>query len=211
MTMLISMPLSILTRIRDLPPQVETVSGTLFDGRADLSGGLLLVWNTDWNKVWSGRLSAPFVLSGRETMLTGDARAGLGGVGLVATQGRATPEILALFPDAAGLECQGQAVVAIDRVLWRRSDIQAQGELRFRDLSCNFGSQKFDLPPTRVDLANEGTAARAVFSRDDGTAELFGSIRVTPDRWLRLRIEPEGAQLIPGMPSSSATELEMPF
>ncbi len=42
---LLCMPLSIVTRSLNLPPQVEAVYGTLLEGRADLTGGYVLSWS----------------------------------------------------------------------------------------------------------------------------------------------------------------------
>jgi hypothetical protein len=60
-------------------------------------------------------------------------------------------------------------------------------------------------------LSTEGPDARAVLATADAAATPLASLTVTADRRLLIRIEPDGALLVPGMPSSAATTLEYWF
>jgi hypothetical protein len=64
------------------------------------------------------------------------------------------------------------------------------------------------IPQMTVDLSTQGNDARAVVSDRDGE---LGQITVAGDRRLIVRVEPEGATLIPGMPTSGPVIVEYPF
>ncbi len=120
--------------------------------------------------------------------------------------------MLDLIEAVPGTRCEGQTIVAIDRLTWGRSAVDAQGQVRVRDGVCTpQGQAPVAVPALRVDLTSEAERGVATVVTDDAAATRLGSVSVAPDRWLRLRVEPEGARLVPGMPSSAPTEIEMPF
>ena len=59
-----------------------------------------------------------------------------------------------------------------------------------------------------LDLTTQGRDAIAILTDRDST---LAKVTVTGERRLIARIEPEGAVLVPGMPTSGPMIIEMPF
>ena len=204
----ISAPLNVLTRFRAPPPQVEALSGTLTDGRARLTGGSVLIWRARWGDLIRGRITADVLLTGPETRIEGRAWAGFVGSGLSDATGRAGPELLALFPIAA--DCRGRATVSINEISVSRDAMRASGDIRTSDAVCRApGQGDIAVPPLVIALDSDGNDAIARIAT--GPGERLGEVRVMPTRRARIRIEPAGARLIPGLPASAPMELELPF
>ncbi|MEL6915787.1 MAG: hypothetical protein AAFP13_14920 [Pseudomonadota bacterium] len=204
----LSAPVTLVSLFQPLPPQIAALSGTAREGRAALSGGIALTWRADWSGLVRGRLGADLVLVGPETRIDADAWAGLGGVGMSDAIGRAGPELLALFPEAA--TCEGSAVVDIQTLRVSRARYDVSGEIRTRAAICRGpGLGEVTVPPLLIALGAVGDGAEARVT--SAAREPYAEALLTPDRRARIRIEPAGARLVPGLPSSEPIELELPF
>ncbi|HBM40243.1 MAG TPA: hypothetical protein DD402_10445, partial [Sulfitobacter sp.] len=64
------------------------------------------------------------------------------------------------------------------------------------------------VPQMTLDLTTQGRDAIAILTDRDST---LAKVTVTGERRLIARIEPEGAVLVPGMPTSGPMIIEMPF
>ncbi|MGR3467239.1 MAG: type II secretion system protein N [Shimia sp.] len=204
----LSAPVSLVSQFRPLPPQVQSLTGTLRAGRAVLDGGITLTWRADWAALWRARYAADLRLTGPETLIEAQGWADWRTVGLRDATGRAGPELLALVPGAA--RCDGGAALAIARIAIARDAYAATGDITTRAATCRGPAlPEVAVPPLRIALSSEGDGARAQVTAEDGTP--YAEALVTPDRRARIRIEPAGARLVPGLPSSAPTELDLPF
>ena len=64
------------------------------------------------------------------------------------------------------------------------------------------------VPALRVDLLSQGDDAVAIVSDDGGQ---LARLTLTSDRRALVRVEPEGAVLVPGLPTSGPIILEYPL
>ena len=206
----LAMPAAALESLVALPVQVEGLSGTVLDGRARLSGGYALIWQARPAQLLAGRAALAVHLAGPDTLL--DAIAGRGPVdwSVDAITGRAGPGLLALAPGLPVSTCTMSATVDVRRLVWGKDRAGAEGTVTTPAGTCtDFSGRDLPVPPLHLALASEGRDAVGTLTSADGTA--LGRIAVTGDRRLMLRVEPAGAALVPGMPTSAATELEYPF
>ena len=207
----ITMPASFLRTLVALPPQVETLSGSAWRGRATISGGHVLDWRVSFRELWLGRLVADTTLDGPDTRLAGVLALSPWQASARDWTGRAGPGLLALAPRLSVATCSSSAVVAIERLALARRSAAAEGEIGIADGTCSDrSSREYPVPAMTLRLSTDGSDAQAALSRSGATTPL-AQVTVTGDRRLLIRIEPEGAALVPGMPASGPTILEYPF
>ena len=206
-TVVLNLPAATMARMTGMPPQVRTVSGSLWSGRALLDGGLVLTWQGKWSNLWRGQIGADLNLTGEGTLLKANAFASPWQLGLGDVSGRAGADLLALVPDAS--PCDGQAVVDIKRVTWSRNRVTSQGQVHISESNCQApGRTAFKTPPLDLFLTSEGADAVATLTANDIAKSQMGQVRLGPDGWVKLRVEPAAAQLMPGLPDSGPTLLE---
>lgn len=208
----VTMPASVLATLVTLPPQVETLSGSAWRGRAALSGGHILDWRVSFRELWLGRLVADTSLDGPDTQLAG--LLGLSPWQIYARDwtGRAGPALLALEPSLLVTSCTSRAVVAVERLALGRYSAVARGNVGITEGICTDRSgREHAVPALLLQLSTEGRDAQAVLARDDSAATPLARLGVTGDRRLLVRVEPDGAALVPGLPSSAPIILEYPF
>lgn len=190
-----------------LPPQVRSVSGSVWSGRAALAEGMTLVWQIRAGALLRGELAADLRLSGARSQLDGVGFTGLGGLGLRDVTGRGGSDLLALVPGAAA--CDGQAIVDVTRAAWARSAVSAQGRVQISESTCrSAGGAEFTAPALDVTLSEEGNAGVVTMTTQGADATRMGQARLSPDGLLSLRVEPAAAVLVPGLPTGGPTELE---
>ena len=208
----LTMPASFVGTLVALPPQVETLSGGVWRGRATLSGGHLLDWRVSLRELWLGRLVADATLDGPDTRLAGVLGVSPWQVSARDWTGRAGPGLLALAPRLAVASCGTSAVVAVERLAMGRRSAAARGDIGIAEGTCSDRSgREHPVPAMTLQLSTDGADALAALSRSGATATPLAQVTVTGDRRLLVRIEPEGAALVPGMPASAPTILEYPF
>ncbi len=208
----ITMPASFLRTLVALPPQVETLSGSVWRGRATLSGGHVVDWRVSLRELWLGRLVADATFDGPDTRLEGVLGVSPWQVSARDWTGRAGPGLLALAPRLAVASCSTSAVVAVERLALGRDSAVAKGEIGIAEGTCaDRSGREHPVPAMTLRLSTDGSGALAALSRSGATEAPLAQVTVTGDRRLLVRIEPEGAALVPGMPASAPTILEYPF
>ena len=206
-TVIVTAPAGIVAQMIGLPPQVRSVSGSVWSGRAALAGGTTLVWQGRARGFLRGELAADLRLSGARSLLDGVGFVGLGGMGLRDVTGRGGSDLLALVPGTAA--CDGQANVDVARAAWGRSAVSAQGRIQITESTCrSTGGADFNAPALDIALNEEGDAGVVTMTTRDAEATRMGQARLSPDGLLKLRVEPAAAVLVPGLPTGGPTELE---
>ncbi|WP_372991980.1 type II secretion system protein N [Sulfitobacter sp.] len=206
-TVLMNLPTTTMARITGVPPQVRALSGSLWSGRAVLDGGLVLNWQGKWTSLLRGQIGADLTLTGPRTLLQGYGFASPWQIGLSDISGRGGADLLVLVPGAS--PCDGQAVVDIARATWSRARVTSNGRVQISDSLCQVpGQAALETPPLDLVLTSEGTDGVATLTTNNAVKSEMGQARLGPDGWIKLRIEPAAAQLIPGLPDSAPTLLE---
>ena len=172
---------------------------------------MVLDWHLRAGDLVLGRLAFDIDLTGPRSLLTGVLGGGLTGIGVSGLDGRLGPEVLALIPGGDAPVCDSTAVIQGVGLRHSRGGAGAQGSITITEGVCTRpGATPMQVPALSIDLtSDQGTAlARAQTRADPDT--LLAEARLAADR-LFLQLEPAGARLVPGLPSSAATILEYPL
>ena len=208
-SLIVTLPTSAIREFATVPPQVTGLYGRVWNGRASLAGGYTLNWDFRPGELLLGRAVFDATLDGPDTRLEGTLHATPWDVGASGITGRAGPGLLDLLPRLALRECTSRAVVDVSSVSLSRQAAAAAGVISVDAGVCKDGLQRdAAIPAMTLDLTTQGNDARAELrDRDSELARLT----VTGDRRAILRLEPEGAVLIPGLPTSGPVIVEYPF
>lgn len=192
-----------------LPPQVTELYGSLWRGRAQLVGGNTLEWTNDPKRLLLLRVGWDVVLKGPDTQLTGAVILSPWAVEVLNMSGRAGPGLLQLVPGVPIESCSARAVVDVQMLQLARAAAAADGRIAIEEGSCvDAFERRQPVPQMTVDLLTQGADALAVLTDRDGELARF---TVAGDRRLIVRVEPAGATLVPGLPTSGPIILEYPF
>jgi hypothetical protein len=207
--LLITLPATIVTEFVTLPPQITGLYGSLWRGRAQLSGGNTLEWTTDPRGLILLQVRADITLNGPDTHLSGSVTLTPWAVGVEDLTGRAGAGLLQLVPDILVKSCSARAFVDIRSLRLSRGAASADGLISIDAGVCidAFGRRQ-TVPEMDLGFLTQDQDAVAVLTHRD---EQFAHFTVAGDRKFTLRIEPEGATLIPGLPTSGPIILEYPF
>tara|TARA_R110002110_G_scaffold158066_3_gene355226 strand:+ start:3764 stop:4534 length:771 start_codon:yes stop_codon:yes gene_type:complete len=206
-TAMLTVPAATMARVAGMPPQVRAVSGSLWSGRAVMDGGLVLTWQGTWRSLLRGRIGGDLKMAGQHTLLQAHGFASPWQLGLRDVSGRGGADLLALVPGAS--PCDGQTVVDINRITWSRHQVTSQGRVQISESTCQAaGRPALEVAPLDLVLTTEGVDGVANLTTNDAAKSQMGRARLGPDGWVKLRIEPAAAQLIPGLPDSAPTLLE---
>lgn len=205
----VTMPASALRRVINLPPQITDLRGTVWHGNATLTDGYALQWDSHFSALILARISADVTLTGADTQLTGTISVSPWTTSLRDLTGRAGPGLLALAPGVPVERCTSRAIVDVAGARLGRGQAAVNGQIDIEAGQClDFAGNEVAVPALSVALHSTGNDAVADLT-DAQTA--LAQVTVAGDRRLIIRIEPAGAELIPGLPSSGPIILEYPF
>ncbi|WP_159965476.1 type II secretion system protein N [Profundibacterium mesophilum] len=210
--LLATAPARSLARAVSLPPQLAGLSGGLWQGRAHLEGGLALDWTLVPAELLRGRLAADLVLSGPASLARGRLAAGANGaVRLTGLDGRLGPDALALAGSGADLSCVLTTGLHGVRITHGPGGASAGGRISVTDGTCNRpGATTMQVPAGTVTLGTSGARATASFAADTAPDTPLAGLALGAER-IDLRVEPEGAALVPGLPRGGPIELQYPL
>ena len=207
--LLATMPATVVTNFVTLPAQVTGLYGSVWRGRADLLGGHTLAWTVNARSLALLQLRMDVTLQGPDTQATGRAMLTPWSVSVQDLTGRAGAGLLQLLPDVPIKGCSARAVLDVRALRMTRDAASSDGRIVINEGTC---IDTFDrtqtVPQMQVDLLTQGRDAVAVLTDKGGQ---LARITVAGDRRLIVRVEPEGATLIPGLPTSGPIILEYPF
>lgn len=209
-------PVSVIARGVTIPSQIEGLYGSIWQGRVALAGGYRLTWETRAGALITGRLDMPFTLAGDDTQLNGTLRIGFGGVTFMDLSGRAGRGLLALADGMPDIACTAHGVVDVQRLFASRDLLQggagkvaAQGSVAIAAGACTETNGRVtQVPAMDLALTTDGADALAVLTAGD---TLFLTLTLRGSRRIALRIEQDGAALVPGLPTGGPIELDYPF
>lgn len=207
--LIVTLPASAVRELVILPPQVTGLNGSAWQGRATLDGGYTLSWDLRGWSVLTTRAVTDWTLQGPDTQLTGILTVSPWAAEASDVAGRAGLGLLALLPGSPLKDCTSRAVVDVQTLAWQRDAARAGGVIQIDAGTCqDLLGRATAIPQMTLDLSAQGSDARAVLSDRDGT---LAQVTVTGDQRLILRVEPEGATLVPGMPTGGPMIIEYPF
>ncbi len=192
-----------------VPQQITELYGGIWHGRATLVNGYSLEWQVRARSLWVLRGVVDWSVQGSDTQLSGIATVtpwSLRGSDIV---GRAGPGLLDFVPDAMLTDCSARAVVDVQNVVAKQGSFAAAGVVSADAGTCkDLLGRVISLPAMTLDLSTIGDDARGDLRDRDGR---LAQVTVTGNRRVIVRVEPEGAALIPGMPTGGPIVIEYPF
>jgi hypothetical protein len=207
--LIVTTPASAVRMVIPVPQKVTEIYGSIWNGRATLSNGYSLEWKLRGRSVWLVRGVVDWNLQGQDTQLKGIATVtpwSLRGTDIV---GRAGPGLLALVPDTMLMDCSSRAVVDVQDLMVQQGSFAAAGVISTDAGTCkDLLGRSVSLPAMTLDLSTIGADARGDLRDRDGR---LAQVTVTGNRRVILRVEPEGAALIPGLPTGGPIVIEYPF
>lgn len=217
LSLLATAPARVVERYMTMPPQVEALGGTIWNGSVLLAGGHRLAWRLD--RQGSIKALAPLfdiTLDGPGTRLAAQGEVSPRGTGgmLRNVTGRASwPLVAAFAPDAPPLDCDPVAVIDLARVLVGRDRIGAEGDVRSPAGSCTQTARPehaaVPVPALALRATMEGDVSRAMLEAAQDGGTVLAEASIARARTLALTVYPAGARLVPGLPSSAPIGLEM--
>ena len=205
----VTMPASALRRFVTLPPQVADLQGTLLHGTARLQDGYVLRWDGLFTGLILARLSADVTLTGADTQINGTVLISPWTVTVRDITGRAGPGLLTLAPGLPIEGCTSRAIVDVTSASFGKAAASAEGQIDIVAGDCtDLAGTVIPLPDMVLTLHSQGADAVADLSTEQTP---LAQLIVAGDRRLLIRVEPAGAALIPGMPTSGPLILEYPF
>lgn len=199
-------PVSLLVRHLDLPPNVQAVYGTLADGRADLSGNYRITWHSRIGVFALPHLNTRFELQGADTRLSGALKTGFFGLALAETTGRAGPGLAQWVPGA--WDCDITARLNDVGFVWGWRHAGASGVIETPQGRCEKSGRGISLPPLQVELGDADKDALISLSTQ---ATPLAQIRVSRARRLGITIQRAAADVFPQLPKAGPITLQLPF
>ena len=207
--LIVTMPASIAREFVTLPPQITAVYGRLGTGRVQMVGGYSLSWDVDARALLRLRLRYDVSLEGPDTLLVGAASVSPWAIEVSELTGRAGAGLLVLTPDVLVESCSSRAVVDVQMLRLSRDAAAADGRVSIDAGSCiDAAGRQQTVPQMTVDMLTQGGDAVAILTDLGGQ---LARITLAGDRRLIIRVEPEGATLVPGLPTSGPLILEYPL
>lgn len=204
-----TMPASALRDLGTIPPQVTALYGTIWQGSAGLIGGYTIDWDVRLRDLALLRLRADLAVHGTDTQLFGAATLSRRAAVMTDVAGRAGPGLLKLVPDLPVDRCNTRAIIDIAHIGLLPGRAIAQGRVDIDAGTCTEANGRINpVPAMTATLTSAGSDAQAVLTAQAAT---LAQVTVTGDRRLRLTLQPEGASLIPGLPTGAPIILEFPF
>ena len=192
-----------------IPPQVTALYGTIWHGRAELTGGYALDWNNRPAELILLRGTAEAVLQGNDTQLRGTLRITPWSVSVHDLTGRAGAGLLRLVPGVLVKSCTTRAVVDVPELALARTWAAARGQIDIDAGTCTETNGRINpVPAMTLALGTAGNDATAVLRATDVT---LAEITVAGDHRLIVTVQPEGSALVPGLPTGAPIMIEYPF
>ena len=209
-----SAPAAILDRFIQRPAQVEVLYGTIWNGTATLAGGHRAEWRfAGLRSIKAFEPRFDVEVSGPSTRLT--ARAGLtpDRLTLFDVTGRAGWSLISSLAPKIPISCTPLAAVDLNRVVLSKILVGAEGVLRSNAGDCvnrdlpNIAP--VPVPPLTARMTMDDRGTRAVLAATDDAGIPLAEASLTGVKMLAITVHPEGARMVPGMPSSAPMMLEM--
>lgn len=210
------MPVQFAARLARLPVADEQLSGTVWQGDLRINADHDLGWKFDvgaslfhLGAVFDLRLTGSGTdLSGRASM-NGTAFGSVGPLSGTA----AWPLVAAVLPNLpircdVSVELQDLTLSATD------GNRAGDGTASTAGGQCSRTDDSVDpvpVPALTARIATVPDGVRAMLTRTDAPDTVLAVARLTNDNRIIVTVRPEGAAMIPGMPATSDSEIELPL
>lgn len=206
-------PSRIVGRFVDLPPAVSHLSGTVWKGEAVLANRLVADWRVDPSASLGARaLRLGWSMAGSDTRLTGTASiAPDGAVSVTGISGVAGWSLVEAALTGVPFRCDPRARVDIAEIAVADGQFRAEGRMTTGPGQCADDIGAVAVPALDAEVENVDGGVRLLVRLNERPDTVLGEAVVTAAGDLIITIQPAGAALVPGMPTSAASVIEMPL
>jgi hypothetical protein len=215
MTMAATLPLGFAARLAGvaLPPDV-TLSGTVWHGVATMNSHQA-TWNSRvWDSVTAVSWVADLRVTGPETDLAGQWVLRPSGGTIAPLRGRAGWTLVDAVMPGLEITCATTADVDIASAMIAADARAATGQVRLAPGSCarvDGTISDVPLPALLADVATTPDGVGVTITALDRPGVPLGNLVVTPDDRLRITVFAAGAAMVPGLPASGDSQIELPL
>lgn len=207
-------PARLIGRLTTLPPTLTGLSGTIWNGSALLAGTLAIRWEiAPVRSVLRGSLVGDWSLRGSDTSLQGRAALRSRHIVLEDVDGRAGWTLVSAISPTLAISCDATARVSIRKLAFGDDEKIVIGEVQSAPGTCvsltGVPPEPVGAPPLIATAIQDGGVSRfrVTTAADPGT--ILTDASLTKDGDFSLTVYPAGARLVPGMPTSGATTIEL--
>lgn len=206
-------PARVVGRIVELPPVVSHISGTVWNGEAVLANRLVAEWRVRPTASLGARaLRLDWSVAGSDTRLTGAASVGPdGSVSVAGITGIAGWSLVEAALTGVPFRCDPRARVDIAEIAVADAAFRAEGTMITGRGECADEVGAVAVPALEALVENVADGVRLLVRLREQPDTVLGEAVVTAAGDLVITIQPAGAALVPGMPTSAATVIEMPL
>lgn len=208
----VTAPAAVIARAVDLPPAIVGLTGTVWQGQAAVDGGSVVGWSVNAaGSLQSRAIAADWTVTGPDTRLSGEIIGSTGRIEIADVSGVVGWSLISAVVADLPVQCDLTARVGIARAALGPGDVSGSGTATTPPMTCRTeNGGDVAIPALSSVMAPiEGGVRIEISAREGG--ERLGSVDLLAKGWMALTLEPAGARLIPGMPSSAATVVEMPI
>ncbi len=197
------------------PMAADRLSGTIWQGRMQIDGGHEVTWTLrPGASLWMLGLAADWRVEGPGTDLSGKVVLRSDALGLGPLSGVASWPLVAATMPGLPFSCTGQARFAAVELRVESNLRTGSGTVSTPTGECARIDGKGDAVPTPALHAQISTledAIQALVTPQDGPRVALVTARLTSADRLVITIHQAGAALVPGMPRTADSELDLPL
>ncbi len=197
-----------------VPDQVR-LTGTVWNGAADLAPGLRAEWQSKPMALITGLAwEADVLLMGPDTRLTGRAQLRPNEARLAPLQGQVSWALVDALMPGLEVSCATTADLDLQQVVMGPDGRMASGQVRMAKGRCaRVDGSITDVPLpallASIDTTDAGIGVDVTAVAAPGLA--LGQLLITPDDRLRVTVFAAGAAMVPGLPTGGDSQIELPL
>jgi hypothetical protein len=195
-------------------PEGITLTGTLWHGTAATKGHLASWDSRVWDSVTALAWVADLRVTGPETDLAGQWVLRPSGGTLAPLQGRTGWMLVEAVMPGLEITCATTADIDIANAMVSADARAATGQVRLAPGSCarvDGTVTDVPLPALLADIATTQDGIGVTITAVDGPGVPLGNLVVTPDDRLHITVFAAGAAMVPGLPASGDSQIELPL
>ena len=197
------------------PLSTSRLSGTVWQGRMQIDGGHEVTGTAlPGASLWKFGLAADWRLAGPGTDLAGRVVMYPGGVDLGPLSGVASWPVIAAAMPGLPFSCTGQARFAAVDLQISGPDRTGAGTVTAPASACtrlDGQTEPVPVPALHAKISTENDAVQVLLTPQDGARVALLTARLTTADRVVVTIHRDGAKLVPGMPSTADSELDLPL
>lgn len=197
------------------PMATSRLSGTVWKGQMQIDGGHEVTWMAQTGaSLWAFGFAADWKLIGPGTDLAGKIVLRPGDVDLGPMSGVAAWPLVAAALPGLPIACTGQARLAAVEVRLNRAERSGSGTATTSEAECarlDGLTAGVPAPALHAQITTLPEAVQLLVTPQNGARVPLITALLTQEHRLVITIHREGAALVPGMPSSADSELDLPL